>query len=280
MTDMKKISVLGITGILLLTAIIFEVCTLYGQDDEIKTAETGHSGSNARELMKVALPKNIKSQLKEYEGFTVSFNAETRNPNYSAWELLESETDGTTRRSNRFWMDESIEGCPDKTDYSGSGYDRGHLCPAADQKWSAKGMSDCFSMANMCPQWPGLNSGAWNTLEQKCRLWAQRDSALIIIAGPIFSPSEKKYLNGNNIRIPTAFFKVILAPYLKEPRAIGFIYPNYTSPGNMNNYAMSVDDVERETGFDFFATLPDELEKRLENTYNLKEWNSAVNARP
>lgn len=277
---MKKFSVLGFAAALLIAAVIFEICSFSGQADDISVASPGNNGPEAAELMKVIMPKNVKSQIKEYEGFTTSFNSETRNPNYSAWELLESETEGAARRSNKFWQDADLSGCPDKTDYSGSGYDRGHLCPAADQKWTPKAMLDCFSMANMCPQWPSLNSGAWNTLEQKCRSWAKRDSALIIVAGPIFERSNKKYLNRSDIRIPDAFFKVILAPYLKEPRAIGFIYPNYTSPGNMNNYAMSIDDVEKETGYDFFSALPDALENRLESNFNLKEWNTAVSGRP
>lgn len=217
------------------------------------------------------VPSPLKSQIKSYSGFTLSFNPDNRTPNWVGWELLASETDGQQSRSNKFWQDESLRNCPTSEDYSRSGYDRGHMCPAADQKWSAQAMADCFVMANMCPQDHALNAGAWQTLEKKERAWAKRDGAIVIVAGPIYESSDKKRING--IRVPSAFFKVLCAPYIDEPRAIAFVYPNMTSPGNMEQYAMSVDEVEKITGFDFFPTLPDKLENEIESKYSFREWN-------
>ncbi len=73
--------------------------------------------------------------------------------------------------------------------------------------------------------------------------------------------------------VPSAFFKVILAPYVDKPRAIGFVYPNMSAPGNMQNYVMTVDDVEALTGYDFFSALPDEIEKEVESKASFREWN-------
>lgn len=217
------------------------------------------------------IPSGLKSQIKSYAGFTLSFNSDNRTPNWVGWELLASETDGQQSRSNKFWQDESLRNCPTSENYSRSGYDRGHMCPAADQKWSAQAMADCFVMANMCPQDHALNAGAWQTLEKKERAWAKRDGAIVIVAGPIYETSDKKRISG--IRVPSAFFKVLCAPYIDEPRAIAFVYPNMTSPGNMEQYAMSVDEVEKITGFDFFPALPDQLENEIESKYSFREWN-------
>lgn len=210
---------------------------------------------------------------KDYMGFSVSFNTSNHTPDWVGWELLGTETDGGSARSNRFWGDPDLEGSAWPEDYRNSGYDKGHLCPSADQKWSEEAMRDCFVMANMAPQAHALNGGAWKTLETKERLWAQRDSALIIVAGPIYSPTDRKTIGENKVRVPSAFFKVLLAPYVESPRAIGFVYPNADAPGNMENYCMSVDEVEALTGLDFFSGLPDDLESEVERATSFTEWN-------
>ena len=212
--------------------------------------------------------------LTRYEGFTVCFDERRHNPVWVGWELLESETDGTEARSNRFWQDDDVYGCASPRDYTNSGYDRGHMCPAADQKWSKQAMRDCFSMANITPQVHDLNGGAWKTLEQKERQWAQRDSALVIVSGPIYGKSPPPMTIGTTgVHVPEAFFKVLLAPYLDKPRAIGFIYPNMNCPGNMRDYSMSVDEVEAATGLDFFSNLPDEIEEEAERAASFDTWN-------
>lgn len=210
---------------------------------------------------------------KDYEGFRLAFNPSNKTPDWVAWELLGRETDGTTVRSDRFWQDADLEGCPTTGDYARSEYDRGHLCPAAEQKWNPKAMEDCFVMANMCPQDHALNSGAWNTLENKERAWAQRDSAIVIVAGPIYEKSDTKRIGESRVRVPGAFFKVIVAPYADNPRGIGFVFPNMSSPGSMENYVTTIDDVEKLTGLDFFYNLPDDIEDKVESTASFREWN-------
>ncbi len=223
-------------------------------------------------LDRVTMPAAVESNEYDYEGFRLSFNRHNRTPNWVAWELLGSETEGVAKRHNKFWQDPTVDGCPTTYDYRNSGYDRGHMCPAADQKWSQQAMDDCFVMANMCPQDHALNSGAWNTLENKERVWAKRDSAIMIVAGPIYEGTDLKTI-GNGVLVPSAFFKVLLAPYVEKPRAIAFVYPNMSAPGNMQNYVMTVDDLEKLTGYDFFAGLPDSLENEVESVASFREWN-------
>ncbi|MDE5849196.1 MAG: DNA/RNA non-specific endonuclease [Muribaculaceae bacterium] len=225
-------------------------------------------------LEKVTIPQGLTSQIKEYTGFTLSFNKDNRTPNYVAWELLGTEVSTEWPRKDNFWQDTDLEGCPLKTEYyySTSGYERGHMCPAADQRWSEKAMIDCFVMANMCPQIHDLNAGAWEDLEKKEREWAKRDSAVLIIAGPIYTDGDR-YIEKSQIRVPDAFFKILLAPYIEEPRGIAFVYPHMKCPGNMQDYATSIDEVEMITGFDFFSELPDEIEDKVESTFSFADWN-------
>lgn len=231
------------------------------------------SVSKGDDLLAVKIPDSLKSQEKDYEGFRVSFNSDNHTPNWVSWELLASETEGDQSRYDKFWQDEEIDGCPTHYDYSHSGYDRGHLCPAADQKWSRTAMIDCFSLANMAPQDNALNTGAWKTLENKERLWAQRDSAIVIVAGPVYEKTDTKRIGDTGVRVPSAFFKVMIAPYLEKPRGIAFVYPNMSAPGNMENYVMTIRDVEKLTGFDFFYNLPDDLEESIETVSSFRDWN-------
>ncbi|MDE6290853.1 MAG: DNA/RNA non-specific endonuclease [Muribaculaceae bacterium] len=243
-------------------------------DTTRKTESDSKPSIDLTSLDKVTIAKGLPSVVKEYEGFTVDFNPENKTPNYVAWILHGQETEGSTSRSNKFWTDKEIKGCPDTRDYSRSGYDRGHMCPAGEQKWSDQAMNHSFVMANICPQKHELNTGAWKTLEDKERVWAKRDSAIVIVAGPIYDSSDKETIGRNKVRVPSAFFKVLLAPFAEPMRAIGFVYPNMKCDGNMQAYAVSVDDVEKMTGLDFFSALPDEIENDIESVVPFKDWNS------
>lgn len=227
------------------------------------------------EIAKVA--PGTPSQLKEYKGFTLSFNKLNKTPNWVGWELLASELHGDTKRTDKFWTDKEISGCPYTYDYRKSGFDRGHMSPAAEHKWSPQAMHDCFSLANICPQNHALNTGAWNRLEEIERRWANRDSAIVIIAGPIYTDSDSQTIGQSMIRVPSAFFKVIIAPYLSNPRGIGFIFPNMSAPGSYLNYSMTIDEVERITGIDFFSSLPDSIENAIESKVDIKEWTRREN---
>lgn len=273
MKNLNKFAIYGlVASFLIITAgcvMAVNSCAKNPVTDKVLPPVTVHYP----DLEKVTLPTSLPQQTQDYTGFTVNFNKDNHTPNYVAWELLGTEVTNDVSRSDYFWQDTRIEGCPTHYDYSRSGYDRGHMCPAADQKWSEKAMEDCFVMANMCPQDNQLNSGAWNTLENKERQWARRDSAIMIVAGPIYEKSDTKRIGEIGVRVPSAFFKAIVAPYLDNPRAIAFVYPNMPSPGNMQDYAMSVDDLEEILGYDLFPALPDHLENLVESEYSFTEWN-------
>lgn len=258
-------------GLLIATGIVGFACTGDAEDQPQMPGQ--EDGKHYEGLLDVTLPDGSASQVKEYEGFKLSFNKDNKTPNWVAWELLGEEVDGSEKRQDNFWQDFDIDGCPSTYDYRGSGYDRGHMCPAADQKWSAQAMYDCFVMANMCPQDHSLNAGAWNTLENKERQWAKRDSAIVIVAGPIYERSDTKRIGDAGVRVPGAFFKILAAPYADEPRGIAFVYPNMSSPGNMQEYVLTIDEVEELTGFDFLSSLPDNIEDEIESKASFREWN-------
>jgi len=132
-------------------------------------------------------------------------------------------------------------------------------------------MIESFYMTNICPQHHNLNRGDWNELEQKCRKWVKKDSCLYIVAGPVFYDRKPQTIGEHKVAVPDAFFKVILSLY-KKPKAIGFIYKNNEGNNPLDSYVNTVDEVERITGIDFFPALPDDIEKAVEASYNLKDW--------
>lgn len=206
-----------------------------------------------------------------YTGFTVYFNPEWHIPRCVVYELTSDETKGHTRRYDSFETDSAVAGCARPWDYTGTGYDRGHMAPAADFKWSGEAMRATFKMTNVCPQARSLNSGGWSRLEEKVREWAVRDSAIVVMSGPVVRPGYHT-AGAGKLAVPQAFFKVVLAPYASPPRAIGFIYPNGRAGGQLKEYAVTVDSVEAATGLDFFSALPHRQESELERQCNINQW--------
>lgn len=241
-----------------------------------KKKTTQKSSFEVKQGLEIPISKtNVPSLLLYREGYTTSYNVDTRTPNWVAWHLTANHTNGPAKRNGiTFQADEEIpEPRVDTYDYMRSGYDRGHMCPAGDNHWSQKAMEQSFLMTNVCPQIPALNSGLWNTIEKQCRTWAQGDGDVYIVCGPIYFNQKHKTIGKNKIQVPEAFFKVVLR--LKdEPKAIGFICRNASAKGHKKtDYVNSVDEVERITGMDFFSQLSDDIEQQIEGQADIKEWN-------
>ena len=222
-------------------------------------------------LMTVAVPRGMSDTLVRYDAFDVHFNSERGIANCALYELVNNELYGTVERGNEFMADPGVKGCPLPEDYAGSGLDRGHLVPAGDLKWNGTAMRQSFLMTNVAPMHKALNEGGWAKLEEKVREWTARDSALLVFTGPVVSDGDTTLASGR-VKVPSAYYKVILAPCVRPIRVIAFIYPNGHSGGRLQQYAVSVDEVERRTGLDFFPTLPPEEQQCLESPVNLDAW--------
>jgi len=212
-------------------------------------------------------------QVIEHLGYTVSYNPQWLVPNWVAYELTSSETNGVQERSNHFKPDPLVKGDPVVTsDYSKSGYDRGHMAPAADMKWSEQAMRESFYMTNICPQLHNLNAGDWKDLEELARDWAQKYGSIYIACGPIVDANYQTIRKTHSIAVPSAFYKVFLRQTRKEWVSIGFIMPNKVGNRPLMTYMSTVDEVEEQTGIDFFYNLPDSIESQVENSYTISDW--------
>lgn len=225
-------------------------------------------------LEDVILPKDTPNTPLQYTGFCIGFNPDAHQPNFAAWTLTPDKTNGPYDRKNaNFAQDMSVEGCATLNDYRRSGFDRGHMVPAADMKWSAEAMTDCHYLTNISPQDSRLNAGAWAKLEGLERKWANKFGRLIIVAGPVLSDRLVRTIGDSGIPVPERFFKVIIAPDAEPAMGIGFIMPNTTVPGGTQAATVSIDQVEAITGFDFFHNLPDDIENEIEVQNSFNQWN-------
>jgi endonuclease G len=223
------------------------------------------------------LEKGVPSQIIEYTGFAVSYNNSTRLPNWVAYELTATEVAGDLPRKDKFRPDPSAFGPQaNKDDYRNSGWDRGHMAPAADMKWNTDAMDESCFFTNICPQNPQLNGGDWKELEEQCRKWAQKHGNLYIACGPIILGNEHGTIGANEIVIPDKFYKVVLARINGEYRGAGFIFHNSPlrnskisgkPPVNrpLESYLVPIDEVEAITGIDFFPALPADTQNRVES---------------
>ena len=199
-------------------------------------------------------------------GYTVSYNTKTQIPNWVAWKLTASHTRGSAERGQEIFNEDTEAPYPRVTDadYYGSGFDRGHMCPAGDNKWDRRAMNETFLFTNVCPQVHRLNAGPWNDLEMACRRWARELGEIYIVCGPLLSGGQHRTIGRHKVVVPERFFKVILCNK-GTPKAIGFIYDNDGhNSEKMFSHATTVDEVERLTGIDFFPRLEDKIENLVE----------------
>lgn len=239
------------------------------EDDESFNAE------NALTFAMPKTPKGTPEQILMNEAYVSSFNSKTLLPNWVAWQLTAEHSQGNIKRKGiNFTPDDRV---PEQSrvttyDYMRSGFDRGHMCPAGDNKWSQTAMEQCFLMTNMCPQDHGLNIGDWNEMENQCRRWAQKYGEIYIVCGPvIYKNNHKRIGQQHKVTVPDAFFKVVLCMKGK-PKGIGFIYRNTDGNRPKGDYVNSIDEVERITGLDFFPILPDKIEDEVEAHASLADW--------
>ena len=220
----------------------------------------------------VIFPRGTSDRVVKYKGYTAHFNKELHIPNCVTYEITASEARGKGDRRGQFERDKSVAGCPNWWDYRDSGYERGHMVPAGDMKWSDEAMNETFYLTNVCPQDASLNGGVWNDIEIKVREWARRDKSLIVVTGPIMGKNPKTIGQDVDIAVPEAFFKVILSPSTSPMKTIAFICPNRPCGGSLSSYVVSVDEVEKRTGMNFFNVLPDDVENTIESTSNVHQW--------
>jgi len=180
---------------------------------------------------------------------------------------------GGFSRSNDFREDPKVStGTAVKDDYWYSGYDRGHMAPSADFRWSRKALSESYFYSNMSPQKPELNRESWAMLEDKLRYYViTTGEPLIIITGPVLTEGLAT-IGENKVSIPKLNYKIALDLTGPEKKAIGFVMRNGKNEYPTFSYAVTIDSIEKLTGLNFFPSLPDDLERKLKSDLRIELW--------
>ena len=219
------------------------------------------------------LPKSAPSdQIIHHSNYTLNYSEQHEQAKWVAYSLTSSQVYGSVGRTNDFRIDPKVKtGSASLSDYKGSGYDRGHLAPAGDMKSTYTAMSESFYMSNMSPQVPGFNREIWKKLEGTVRNWAVVNEKVYITTGAVLTASYPT-IGINKVSIPEFYYKVVLDYEQPEIKGIGFILPNQKSNKSLQSWAVSIDEVERFTGIDFFHTLPDDIEEQIASDAAINKW--------
>ncbi len=217
------------------------------------------------------------AELIEHKYYSVGYSKDLKDPYWVAYILTKQMVKRHTvnRDNEEFTRDPAVHNnYAISSDYTNSGYDRGHMCPAGDMNFGQDAMTQSFYMANITPQKPGLNRKIWKDLEEQVRDWAVDNDSIYIITGAIYSSNPKR-IGNDDVAIPDKLYKVIADISAKNGyKAVAFIFDNkdYNNNENFMDYAMSVDDLETITNIDFFPNYQSQGVDEIEATFDKNLW--------
>jgi endonuclease G len=216
-------------------------------------------------------PTSTTNQIINHTFYSLSYSENTEQAEWVAYELKGNTSNNKYTRPY-FIADPKVKtGFADWKNYKNSGYDKGHLCPAGDMKFSKQAFDETFFTSNISPQRKDFNAGVWNRLEQKVRFWADKYDGIYVVTGGVLEPNLKT-IGMEKVAVPNYFYKVLLDLSSNKPRMIAFLVPHQNSTKPLYEFVVSTDELERKTGIDFYPQLPDELENSLEKNADYKSW--------
>lgn len=272
---------------------------LYGEPEHVEESQQNSSVQIVAQEGYILLPEELENpicpanshakdhELRDYQHYSICYRENYEQAEWSAYRLTSEQLIKNAKRTDDFRSDPEITTeSATLSDYKSSGYDRGHLTPAADMAFSQEAMSETFYMSNMSPQAGGFNRGIWKDLEAEVREWTKKFGRTYVVSGPIFDKPAEEYksIGSNKVSVPEYYYKVILAPLYEDENdamsgadtkgltAIGFIFPNKKCTDSYFNYAVNIDEVEKRTGLDFFSQLEDSVEHQVESSFDINKW--------
>ncbi|MFV0540218.1 MAG: DNA/RNA non-specific endonuclease [Aestuariibaculum sp.] len=218
------------------------------------------------------LPTSTTGQVVYHNGYSLSYSEAYEQAEWVAYELKKSHLANTNFKRPYFEIDDAVKtGAAHWRNYKNSGYDRGHLCPAGDRRYSKTAHDETFLTSNISPQNHDFNSGIWNTLEQKVRYWASKYNGVYVVTGGVLK-GNMETIGDEHVAVPNQFYKVLINDNNGSLRMIAFLMPHKDSNKPLYDFVVSVDTIEQLTGIDFFPKLEDSIENKLEASSGYKDW--------
>jgi endonuclease G len=225
---------------------------------------------SATSVSDTLLPSNHNGYTISHTYYTISYSESDKQAEWAAYYLTPASISGTQKRASKFMPDPMITDAIRPSSYTKSGYDRGHLCPAADMKLNDISMTESFYMSNMSPQAPSFNRGIWSKLEEKVREWALEKNGVYVVTGPLLNKSCGTI--AGSITVPCAYYKIVFKQTGNGAEAIAFILSNAGSSLPLKQFVVTIDYLETLTGIDFFASLSDTEEEKFESVVLTNNW--------
>ncbi|GAA3616709.1 DNA/RNA non-specific endonuclease [Flavivirga amylovorans] len=255
---------------------ILIVFGIYGYEhflEEEETVEIVETGKEAKDnTNEYFLPTTTTGQIIHHEGYSLSYSEPHEQAEWVAYELKKAHLSNSNFKRPYFEIDKAVKtGAAHWRSYKNSGYDRGHLCPAGDRRYSKMAHDETFLTSNISPQEHEFNSGIWNKLEQKVRYWANKYDGVFVVTGGVLK-GQMNTIGDDEVSVPNQFYKVLIDNNFGKTKMIAFLMPHKESKAPLYEFVVSVDTIETLTGIDFFPQLDDTLETQLESSSSYKGW--------
>lgn len=265
----NKKSVYGWLAVLIVFVVFgFEYYLNYKEKTEIY-----ENGKSLKETTnEFFLPTSTTTQVVHHEGYSLSYSESHEQAEWVAYELKRSQLSNASFKRPYFEIDTAVKtGAAHWFNYKNSGYDRGHLCPAADRKQSKLLFDETFLTSNISPQKHDFNAGIWNSLEQKIRYWARRYDGVFVVTGGVLA-NDLNRIGKEGISVPKCFYKIVIDYNSDQPKIVGFLIPHQNSSKPLQHFVVPVDSIEVLTGIDFFPKMENKLENELEASADYQNW--------
>jgi len=224
--------------------------------------------------------QSADAQVIAHKAYTFQYNEAHEQAAWVLYRITAEQLRARVSRTDDFRRDGAVTtGSATLADYRRSGYDRGHLAPAAAMAWSQEVMSESFYLSNMSPQDPGFNRGIWRQLEARVRDWADLHGEVFVVTGPVLE-SELPTIGPSGVSVPAYYYKVVVDLRPPGVEGIGFILPNGSAKQSIGRYAVSIDSVEAFTGIDFFPVVADSVEEEIEGNISGEHWGLEMGEKP
>jgi endonuclease G len=266
---MTKKTLYSTIAILILIG-VFAYDLYFDKQAEYEVVLKGSATKNDTNLF--FLPSSTTGQIVHHDGYSLSYSEVHEQAEWVAYELKKAHLENTNYKRPYFEIDHSVKTkAAHWRNYKNSGYDRGHLCPAGDKKYSQAAHDETFLTSNISPQRHDFNSGVWNRLEQKTRYWAGKYDGVFVISGGVLSEGLET-IGDEKVAVPNMFYKILIDANNKPIKALGFLLPHEDSDEPLWKFVTSIDTIEVLTGIDFFPELNDAIENKIEASSDYKNW--------
>lgn len=242
--------------------------------------DTYYDSSNASEQRTVSIdklpfefwPESTTGAIVKHQFYTLSYSEAYEQAEWVFYGLSKDQLTQDQRKRPYFIEDPKVEtNSADWRNYKGSGYDRGHLCPAGDRRFSEQAYNETFYTSNISPQRKDFNAGVWNRLEQQVRKWAKQHEKVYVITGGILQENLTT-IGKESVAVPRYFYKIVVRQDTEGPEVLAFLMKHEESSFPLERFLISVDSLEQLSGIDFFLEMPDDIEAALEKGANKGDW--------